>query len=491
MRPLNELTRGLELLEVRGSSGVGIGGLQLNSAAVQPDDLFIAVRGTHTDGHRYIDQAIEKGAAAILCEQIPGQTHPETTYVRVKESARATGPIASAFFGHPSGKLQVVGVTGTNGKTTTATSLYNLFEDLGYPSGLLSTIRIRIHHRMEEATHTTPDAIAINRLLAEMVEEGCSHAFMEVSSHALAQHRTTGIRFAGGIFTNLTRDHLDYHPDFISYLQVKKSFFDSLPAEAFALTNLEDRNGEVMLQNCRASRFTYSSRGVADFEARVVEQHIHGMEILFGGREVWTSLTGRFNVSNLLAVYAAASLLGIDREQLLVALSRLKPVEGRLESVALGGSRTAFVDYAHTPDALDNVLKTLVELRPEGGRIITVFGAGGDRDRGKRPLMAGAACRYSDLVILTSDNPRTEDPDKILQDIREGVPAGKNDHVLSITNRREAIKTAVRLSLPGDVILVAGKGHEPYQEIQGVKHHFDDREELLNLRFPINLTPDT
>ena len=489
MRPLKELIAGLDLLEVKGSADAMIGALHLNSAAVRAGDLFIAVKGTHADGHRFIGQAIEKGAAAILCEEIPEPANPGTTYIRVKESSRATGLVASAFFGHPSEKLQVVGVTGTNGKTTIATSLYNLFEDLGYPAGLISTIRVRMHHRTEEATHTTPDAISINRMLAEMVEEGCSHVFMEVSSHALAQHRTNGIRFRGGIFTNLTRDHLDYHPDFISYLQAKKSFFDSLPADAFALTNLEDRNGEVMLQNCRARQFTYSSRGVADFEARVVEQHIQGMEILLGGREVWTSLTGRFNVSNLLAVYAAASLLGVDRDQLLVAISRLRPVEGRLESVALGGERTAFVDYAHTPDALENVLSTLVELRPDGSRIITVFGAGGDRDRGKRPLMAGVACRYSDLVILTSDNPRTEDPDLILQDIREGVPADKQNHVMSITNRREAIKTAVRLSLPGDIILVAGKGHEPYQEIHGVKHHFDDREELLNLRE--SLTPDT
>lgn len=484
MKSLKDIIEGIEMLELRGNADVMISGLQLNSTSVTPGDLFMAIRGTHTDGHRFINQAIENGAVAILCENIPLAPNPNVTFIRVAESSKATGLVASAFYGHPSEKLKVIGVTGTNGKTTTATSLYHLFEYLGYPSGLLSTIRIKIHQQTLEATHTTPDAIMINRMLAQMVDEGCSYVFMEVSSHALAQHRTSGLHFAGGIFTNLTRDHLDYHPNFLSYLQVKKSFFDALPSDAFALTNLEDRNGEIMLQNCKARCYTYSSRGMADFEATVIEQHSNGMAILFGGLEVWTNLTGRFNVLNLLAVYAAAILLGMEQDQVLLALSRLTPVEGRLETVMLGGGRTAFVDYAHTPDALENVLKTLVELRIEGSRIITVFGAGGDRDRGKRPIMGSTACQFSDLVILTSDNPRTENPERIIEDVFTGVPADKRDHVLSITNRHEAIKTAVRLSQPGDIILVAGKGHEPYQEVNGVKHHFDDREELRKLRFP-------
>jgi len=478
MRSLKGILSGLAILENRGGDEVMIAGLELNSAKIEKGFLFAAIRGSHSDGHRFIPQAIEKGAVAILCEEIPEYTHPGIAFIRVDNSAKAIGTVSSAFYGNPSEKLKVIGVTGTNGKTTVATCLYELFENLGYPSGLISTIRIHIHNKISETTHTTPDAITVSRLLAEMVEEGCSFVFMEVSSHALDQHRVHGVHFAGGIFTNLTRDHLDYHPDFRSYLNAKKSFFDNLDPEAFALTNLEDRNGEIMLQNCKAKCFTYSTRGAAGFEARLAEHHLQGMQILFDGREVWTRFVGRFNVSNLLAVYGSALLSGLDKEEVLVAVSKLAPVEGRLESVDLGLGRTGFVDYAHTPDALGNVLSTLSEFKADKKRIITDFGAGGDRDRGKRPLMAEAACRYSDLVILTSDNPRTENPETIIEEIRKGVPKIKELQTMSIVNRREAIKAAVALAKPGDIILVAGKGHETYQEINGLKHHFDDREEL-------------
>lgn len=481
MKQIRELTGAINLLECTGDPSNAITGLTLDSRTVAPGMLFAAMRGTSTDGHRFIPQAAAQGASVILCEEIPDPAPAGTVYLKVANVADALGPLASAYFDHPSHALKVVGVTGTNGKTTIASLLWQLFENLGYPSGLLSTIRVRIHDRSEEATHTTPDPISIQHHLHEMVAAGCSHAFMEVSSHALDQGRVNGIRFAGGLFTNLTRDHLDYHHDFQSYLKAKKSFFDNLPAGAFAVTNSEDRNGPVMLQNTRARKYSYSARGAADFEARLTEQHLDGMNLTLDGTEIWTRFVGRYNVSNLLAVYAAARLLGCGKDEALRELSRLQPVEGRLETVALGNNRIAIVDYAHTPDALENVLKTLQELKKGASRIITVFGAGGDRDKGKRPLMADVACRYSDRVIITSDNPRTEEPESIIGDILKGVPAGKKQAVLSIENRREAIKTAVALAQPGDIILVAGKGHETYQDIQGVKHHFDDKEELANL----------
>ncbi len=482
MKTVGELLEGIDILELKGDRSATVQGLTLDSRTAAPGTLFAAVRGTHADGHGFIPQALAGGACAILCEKLPDHTAEGITYIRVADSGRTVGPIASSFYDHPSRYLKVVGVTGTNGKTTVASLLWQLFENLGYPSGLLSTINVRIHDRLAEATHTTPDPISIQKHLGEMMRAGCTFAFMEVSSHALDQGRVNGIRFAGGIFTNLTRDHLDYHPDFQSYLKAKKSFFDDLPDEAFAITNGEDRNSAVMLQNTRARKYNCSSRGSADFEARLVEQHLDGMELILDGHGTWTRLVGRYNVSNLLAVYAAARLLGCGKEEVLRELSRLTPVEGRLETIPLGQNRMGIVDYAHTPDALENVLKTLQELKSGRTKIITVFGAGGDRDRGKRPLMAAVACRYSDRVIITSDNPRTEDPGSIISEILTGVPAHQRNDVLNIANRREAIRTAAALAAPGDMILVAGKGHETYQDIQGVKHHFDDREELERLK---------
>ncbi|MDD4644613.1 MAG: UDP-N-acetylmuramoyl-L-alanyl-D-glutamate--2,6-diaminopimelate ligase [Bacteroidales bacterium] len=482
MKKLSDLIGHINITELSGDPGILISGLTLNSREVVPGMLFAAIKGTHHDGHHYIKQAIEQGAAAILCEQAPDIDLDKSVIIRVENSGQAIGPMASAFYDFPSESLQVVGVTGTNGKTTIATLLYTLFENLGYPSGLISTIRVRVHLGSTDATHTTPDAITFQRHLADMVKAGCQYAFVEVSSHAMDQHRVEGVRFAGGIFTNLTRDHLDYHHDFQAYLKAKKSFFDQLDPNAFGLTNAEDKNGLVMLQNCPANRYTYATRGAADFEGRLMEEHLDGMQVSFDTKEVWLNFIGRYNVSNLLAVYAAARLLGQDEVGVLTQLSLLQPVEGRLETVLLGNDRIGIVDYAHTPDALENVLSTLVELKKSASRIITVFGAGGDRDRGKRPLMAEVACRLSDQVIITSDNPRTEDPEFIMDEVKKGIPAGAVRKVLSITNRHEAIKTAVAMAQKGDIVLVAGKGHETYQEINGVKHHFDDREELRNLK---------
>ncbi|OFY49988.1 MAG: UDP-N-acetylmuramoyl-L-alanyl-D-glutamate--2,6-diaminopimelate ligase [Bacteroidetes bacterium GWF2_49_14] len=481
MKRLQEIINGIQVLELRGNPETVISGLTLDSRSAGSGMLFAAVRGTQTDGHRFIPQVILAGVAAVLCEEIPADANPDVAFIRVGSVAQAIGHMASAFFDHPTHQLKVVGVTGTNGKTTIASLLWRLAENLGYPSGLLSTISVRIHDVSSDATHTTPDAITIQKNMAAMAEAGCTFAFMEVSSHALDQGRVNGIRFTGGIFTNLTRDHLDYHHDFQSYLKAKKLFFDQLPREAFALTNSEDRNGSVMVQNCSARKYTYSTKGPADFAVRLAEQHLDGMQLLINGREFWTRFVGRFNASNLAAVYSAAILLDFREEEVLRQISLLTPVEGRLETIPIGNNCVGIVDYAHTPDALENVLKTLQELRAKGARIITVFGAGGDRDRGKRPLMAEVACRYSDQVIITSDNPRTEDPDQIIGEILTGVPAGKARSVISITNRHEAIKTAVALAREGDIILVAGKGHETYQEINGVKHHFDDREELKGL----------
>ena len=482
MKTLKELTGNISILGLRGDPGIVVSGISLDSREVAPGMLFAAVRGTHSDGHRFIGRAIESGATAVLCEEVPAEAEGKTAFILVKDSAAAISGIASAFYDHPSRNLKVVGVTGTNGKTTIATLLYHLFEGLGYPSGLISTIRVSVHGDSSAATHTTPDAVTFQKHLARMVDAGCQFAFAEVSSHAMDQHRVDGVRFAGGVFTNLTRDHLDYHKDFASYLAAKKSFFDRLEPDAFALTNAEDRNGQVMLQNCPARKYTYTTRGAADFEGRLTEQHPDGMQVSFNNRELWLRFIGRFNVSNLLAVYGAACLLGIEAEEVLRRLTLLEPVEGRLETVRLGDDRIGIVDYAHTPDALENVLNTLSGLKGAGSQIITVFGAGGDRDAGKRPLMAEVACRLSDRVIITSDNPRTEDPETIIADIRKGVPAGAASKVLAITDRLEAIRTAVALARRGDMVLLAGKGHETYQEVKGVRHHFDDREELEKLK---------
>jgi len=488
MKKLNQLLNTIRVVEQTGNPEVQVTGITLNSRDVSPGTLFAAIRGTHNDGHRFIGQAIENGASAILCDQKPLVDTGNTPVVLVENASVSIGHLASAFYDHPSQSLKVVGVTGTNGKTTIATLLYQLFENLGYPSGLISTIRVCSHTESTIATHTTPDPVTFQRHLSEMVKAGCQYVFVEVSSHAMDQHRVEGVHFAGGIFTNLTRDHLDYHIDLQSYLKAKKSFFDQLGADAFALTNQEDRNGQVMLQNCKARKFSYATRGSADFEGRMIEQHMDGMMVSFDSIETWIKFIGRFNVSNLLAVYSAARLLGQDQTDILTHLSLLEPVEGRLQTVLLGNDRIGIVDYAHTPDALENVLTTLIDLKKEGTKLITIFGAGGDRDRGKRPLMAAVACRLSDQVIITSDNPRTENPEKIIDDIKAGIPLGAGGKVLSITNRHEAIKTAVALAGKGDIVLLAGKGHETYQEINGIKHHFDDREELSNLSSLISET---
>lgn len=460
-----------------GTSDARISSLEFDSRKVTPGDMFVAVRGTLTDGHNYIAQAIESGASAIVCQTLPPRLDPRVTYIKVADSSVALAEMASAFRGDPSGKLKLVGVTGTNGKTTTATLLYDLFTALGYAVGLLSTVVNKITGRDIDATHTTPDPLEINRLLAEMVDAGCEYCFMEVSSHSVTQNRIRGLHFTGGIFTNLTHDHLDYHKIFAEYLKAKKTFFDILPRTAFALTNTDDRNGEVMLQNCPARHRTYSLRRKADYRCRIIEQHPDGMLLEIDGSQLWVQFIGRFNAYNLLAVFAAARELGAGKEEILQAMSTLKPVAGRFECVRSTGGKLAIVDYAHTPDALQNVLATIDELKG-GGQVITVVGCGGDRDSAKRPVMARIAAQMSNRIILTSDNPRTEDPAAILAQMQEGLDAVMRTKALTISDRREAIRTAAALAKSGDVILIAGKGHEPYQEINGVRHHFDDREEI-------------
>ena len=481
MKSIKQLLYPLPVRNLTGNADFCPTGITLDSRQVKPGMLFAALPGTQTDGHRFIPDAIRLGAGAILCEILPEKPEPNVTYAVVTDAPRTLSHVAASYFGYPAEKLKLVGITGTNGKTTIATLLYRLFELLGYRSGLLSTIRVRIHNRVLPATHTTPDAIVVNRILAEMVQAGCDYAFMEVSSHALEQERVSGLKYSGAVFTNLTRDHLDYHPDVASYLKAKKKLFDQLSPDAFALVNADDKNGAVMLQNCRALKKTYGLRSVADYHGQMIETGWQGTLLQIETQEVWTRFAGRFNGSNLLAVYAVARLLGQEKEQILTTLSQLTPVEGRMEQVDLGRQITGIVDYAHTPDALENVLKTLTDLRKPGKQVITVFGAGGDRDKGKRPEMAKVACRYSDRVIITSDNPRTENPEQIIRDIEMGIPAAKRPIALSVTRRDEAIRTAFALAQPGDVILVAGKGHETYQEINGVRHHFDDREELEKL----------
>lgn len=451
--------------------------LTLDSRSAGPGALFFAVRGALADGHTYIENAVANGAAAVVCERIPENTDPRVTYIQVGNSSAAIGPIASAFYGDPSMKLKLVGVTGTNGKTTTATLLYDLFQSLGYRAGLISTISYRIGNHTIDSTHTTPDAIRINEMLALMVDDGCEYCFMEVSSHSVVQHRIDGLTFVGGIFTNLTHDHLDYHGTFAEYLKAKKEFFDALPREAFALVNIDDRNGRVMVQNTRAKVSEISLRSFADFMCRIIEMHFDGMLLNIDSHEVWVQFTGRFNAYNLLSVYAAARLLGVCKEEALCALSKLIPVRGRFEAVRSASGVTAIIDYAHTPDALQNVLDTINEIRTGGAKLYVVVGCGGNRDAAKRPVMAHIAASQSDLAIFTSDNPRLEDPDEIIAQMKAGVCPG--DRYLAITDRREAIRTAVAMAHVGDVILIAGKGHETYQDRGGVKTHFDDREEVL------------
>ena len=478
---LNELLSKVKSADITGDADVDIMGVDIDSRRVKPGHLFVAVRGTQVDGHSFIPKAIEQGAVAVLCEDMPEERREGVTYVKVSSTEAAVGPVATMFYGDPSTKLKLVGVTGTNGKTTIATLLYNMFRKFGHRCGLLSTVCNYIEDEAIPADHTTPDPIELNRLLACMVEAGCEYAFMECSSHAIAQQRIGGLKFAGGLFTNLTRDHLDYHKTFENYRDAKKAFFDSLPKTAFAITNADDKNGMVMVQNTKATVKTYSTRSLADFKAKIIECHFAGMYLDIDGREVGVQFIGKFNVSNLLAVYGAAVMLGKAPEDILLIMSTLKSVSGRLEPIRSKDGITAIVDYAHTPDALENVLNAIHEVLDGKGKVITVCGAGGNRDKGKRPLMAQEAVKQSDRVIITSDNPRFEEPQDIINDMLAGLNAQQMKKVISIADRREAIRTAAMMAEKGDVILIAGKGHEDYQEIKGVKHHFDDREEVRKI----------
>ena len=474
---LNELLKNVKPICIIGSDDIDITGVNIDSRKIETGHLFVAIKGTQTDGHKFIPKALELGASAVLCEDIPEEKVAGVTYVQVESTESAVGPVATVFFGEPSKKLKLVGVTGTNGKTTIATLLYNMFRKFGHKCGLLSTVCNYVEGEAIPADHTTPDPIELNHLLSKMVEAGCEYAFMECSSHAIAQKRIGGLDFAGGIFTNLTRDHLDYHKTFENYRDAKKAFFDGLSKDAFAITNADDKNGSVMVQNCKAKIKTYSTRSIADFRARIIECHFEGMYLEIDGREVGVQFIGKFNVSNLLAVYGAAVMLGKKPEDILLILSTLKSVAGRLEPIRSKEGVTAIVDYAHTPDALENVLNAIHEvLDGKGGQVITVCGAGGNRDKGKRPLMAQEAAKQSDRVIITSDNPRFEEPQDIINDMLEGLNAQQKKKTISIVDRKEAIRTATMMANKGDVILIAGKGHEDYQEIKGVKHHFDDRE---------------
>ena len=475
---LNDLLKNVKPLNIEGDADKDIKGINIDSRKIELGHLFIAIKGTQTDGHKYIEKAIELGATAILLEEMPTEPiNKYITYIQVKSTEEAVGNVATTFYGNPSHHLKLVGVTGTNGKTTVATLLYNMFRKFGHKVGLLSTVCNYIDDEVIPADHTTPDPIALNELLAKMVAEGCEYAFMECSSHAIHQRRIGGLKFAGGLFTNLTRDHLDYHKTFENYRDAKKMFFDDLSKDAFAIINADDKNGMVMVQNCKAKIKTYSTKRMADFRARILECHFEGMYLEVDGKEVGVQFIGKFNVSNLLAVYGTAIMLGKKAEDILVALSTLKNVNGRLEPIASPEGYTAIVDYAHTPDALENVLMAIHEvLDGKGGNVFTVCGAGGNRDKGKRPLMALEAVKRSDKVILTSDNPRNEDPQAIIEDMLAGLDTTQKKKVLSITDRKEAIRTACMMAQKGDVVLIAGKGHETYQEINGVKHHFDDHE---------------
>ena len=479
MQTLKDILYGVTLRTLTGNRDEKIAGIAFDSRKVEKDFLFVAIKGLTVDGHDYIEKAIELGAKAIVCQSLPELEGQDITIVQTDNSAEALGIIASNFYGRPSEKLKLVGITGTNGKTTCVTLLYELFINLGYSVGLLSTVENKINDKILEASFTTPDALQLNQLLAEMVESGCTHCFMEVSSHALIQQRVAGIHFAGGVFTNISHDHLDYHKTFDEYISAKKLLFDGLSSEAFALVNIDDKRGAVMLQNTKAEKHRMAIKSMADFKVRIVHNTLQGLELNFDGVDVWFKLIGQFNAYNLLTVYGVAVLLGEEKESVLSALSISKGAPGRFEKVENGVNVLAIVDYAHTPDALENVLETIDELRTKNELLVTVTGCGGDRDKTKRPKMAQIACKLSDKVILTSDNPRTEDPKQILEDMRAGVPKSKERNVMVIEDRREAIRTACNMAGDGDIVLIAGKGHETYQEINGVKHHFDDKEILI------------
>lgn len=473
---LTDILQNVILQKTIGDTEINIDNIQFDSRKVEAGSVFVATHGTASDGHQFIPMAVEKGAVAVVCEEIPSELNPNVTYIKVGNSADALGKMASAWYGFPSLKMILVGVTGTNGKTTIATLLYQLFRQLGHTSGLLSTVCNYVDDLAVEATHTTPDALELNKLLAQMVDAGCEYAFMEVSSHSIDQRRIAGLEFDGGIFTNITRDHIDYHLTFENYLKAKKQFFDELPTDAFALTNADDKNGLVMLQNSKAKKYTYSLRGMADFKTRILEHGFEGMLLDMNDKEVNVSFIGKFNASNLSAVFGAAVLLGQDEMEVLRIISSLHSVSGRFETLHAPAGYTAIVDYAHTPDALNNVIGTINQILQGNGRLITVVGCGGNRDKGKRPMMAREAVNGSWKAILTSDNPRFEEPQDILNDMLAGLDVVEKAKSLTIVDRREAIKTACAMAQQGDVVLVAGKGHEDYQIVQGVKHHFDDKE---------------
>jgi UDP-N-acetylmuramoyl-L-alanyl-D-glutamate--2,6-diaminopimelate ligase len=479
MRYLSEIIDGLAFTELQGSADVEITAVVFDSRKVIPGCVFVAIRGTQSDGHDYILQAIEKGAIAVICETLPERVTGEVDFLMVADATIALGIVAANFYDNPSTRLKLVGVTGTNGKTTIATLLYKLFREMGYKVGLLSTVENKVNDRVVQATHTTPDPVELNALLFDMVLEGCDYCFMEVSSHAIAQHRIAGLVFSGGIFSNITHDHLDYHKTFDNYLKAKKAFFDGLPPSAFALNNSDDKNGNVMLQNTKAHKKSYGLKSMADYKARILENQFEGLLLQIDGEEVWFKMVGTFNAYNLLAVYATAMLLEQDKANILTTLSKLTGARGRFEYIVSPNKIVGIVDYAHSPDAVQNILSTIHDIRKGNEKVITVLGCGGDRDKTKRPIMAKTACEWSDKVILTSDNPRSEDPNQIIKDMEAGVDQAFKRHTISIVDRREAIKTACMLAAPGDIVLIAGKGHEKYQETKGVRAHFDDMEELL------------
>lgn len=475
MNNLQDILYKAGTIEIKGAIDKRVYGISMNSKTVKRGYLFVAVKGTVTDGHKYIDNAVKQGAVAVVCNKFPLNIEKNVTYIKVKDTSYALGNIASNFYDNPSEQLKLVGVTGTNGKTTVVTLLHKLFMALGYKTGLLSTVVNKINNRNVESTHTTPDAVSLNALLRQMVDAGCDYAFMEVSSHAIVQQRIAGLTFAGGVFTNLTHDHLDYHKTFKEYLKAKKSFFDNLPKHAFALTNADDKNGNVMIQNCKARKYSYALKKIADFKAKIIENSFEGLQLNINGHDIYSLLVGEFNAYNLLSVFATANLLGIPDYESLTQLSKLKGAEGRFDVIRSPQGVIAVIDYAHTPDALKNVLQTINAVRPGNGQLITVVGAGGNRDKLKRPEMAEIASQLSNKLILTSDNPRFEKPEAILDDMIAGVDVVNRRKTLIIPDRKEAIKTACIMAKTGDVILVAGKGHEKYQEIEGVKHPFDDR----------------
>ena len=473
---LSEILEHINYSEISGSVEKEILSIEFDSRKATSGSAFVAHRGVTVDGHKFIKAAINSGTYVVFCEELPAEISKEITYIKVADSNAVLGELAAAFYDFPSSKIKVVGITGTNGKTSIATLLYDMFLKLGYKTGLLSTISYRINETEETASHTTPNALKIQQLLSEMVDAGCEYCFMEVSSHAVHQKRIAGVNFAGGVFTNITHDHLDYHKTFAEYIKAKKGFFDELSKNAFAITNVDDKNGLIMLQNTKAKKVTFSNHSVADFRCKVMENHFDGMLLNLDGREIWTRFVGKFNASNLLAVYSTAIQLGQNKDEVLTVISNLHPVKGRFEILRSVDGKYAIVDYAHTPDALKNVLSAITEIRTKNEQVITVVGAGGDRDKTKRPEMAKEAVLASDKVILTSDNPRTENPAQIIKEMEAGVAAQFKNRVVSIENRLEAIKTATLIAQPGDIILVAGKGHEDYQDIMGVKHHFDDKE---------------